>query len=280
MTNTFIQNLKNGIKNRLLSLGSSFYNNQIGLSVIKIKYLKHLPRDNKVRQIKLNIGNITYTSGQDLFHSLQELFEERIYMQSLKENCYIIDCGSNIGLSIVYFKSICPSAEIDAFEPDQFNFQLMTKNIELNNLPKVRLHNKAIWIQNTTLNFINEASLGSRIGSNEKSNITSQVQAVRLKELLIRKVDFLKIDIEGAEFEVLLDIKDQLHWVDKMFLEYHGKFEQNNQLLEILTILKSSGFNFYIKEAGVVYKHPFNIISRIRNATLFDLQLNIFCFRD
>ncbi len=280
MANTFIQNLRNGIKNRLLSLGTNLYNTQIGLSIFKIKYLKHLPRDNKVRYIKLKFGNLTYTSGNDLYHSLQELFEEKIYLQSLKENCYIIDCGSNIGLSIVYFKSICPTAEIDAFEPDKINFQLMKKNLALNNFSKVSLHNKAIWTHNTTLNFINEASLGSRIGSDDKLNVTAPVQAVRLKDLLIKKVDFLKIDIEGAEYDVLLDIKDQLHWVDKMFLEYHGKFEQNNQLLEMLNIIKSSGFNFYIKEAGVVYKHPFNIERRIRNATLFDLQLNIFCFRD
>jgi hypothetical protein len=106
---------------------------------------------------------------------------------------------------------------------------------------------------------------------------TTNVNAVRLKNYLTRKVDFLKIDIEGAEYAVLRDIKDDLHLVSNLFVEYHGIFQQQNELDELMSIIRTCGFNYYIKEAAEVYKTPF---LRIKNPLIaYDLQLNIFCFR-
>jgi FkbM family methyltransferase len=280
MAFSFLSNLLIGIRKRVSSFNAQIYNKELGLSFFSVKYLKHLPRDKKIRQINLSFGKVFYSSGQDLYHSLNELFEDKIYSQSLKKDSYIIDCGSNIGLSVLYLKSICPTAEIDAFEPDDNNFILLKKNVEANNALNIRLHNKAIWKENTTLNFINEASLGSRVGDSSNNENSIKVPAARLKDLLIKEVDFLKMDIEGAEYEVIMDIKDQLHFVDKLFLEYHGKFEENGQLLEMLNVVRANGFNIYIKEAGAVYKHPFNISTKTRKENLFDVQLNIFCFKD
>jgi hypothetical protein len=133
-----------------------------------------------------------------------------------------------------------------------------------------------VWIDNTTLRFSNEGSMSSRIElENLKSTI--EVKAVRLKDFLIRKIDFLKIDIEGAEYKVLSDVADKLHFVKNMFLEYHGMFSQNGELSELINIVTASGFNFYIKEAAPLYIYPF--IRTKKSAENYDVQLNIFCFR-
>jgi hypothetical protein len=89
-------------------------------------------------------------------------------------------------------------------------------------------------------------------------------------------VDFLKLDIEGAEYKVLKDITENLHYVTNMFVEYHGTFPQNNELVEIFEIISKAGFRFYIKEAANNYPYPF--LPKPRKLD-YDVQLNIFCFK-
>ena len=67
----------------------------------------------------------------------------------------------------------------------------------------VQLRPEAVWIENTTLNFSNEASMSSKIEETDSSNV-KKVKAIRLRDLLDKKVEFLKIDIEGAELECFL----------------------------------------------------------------------------
>ena len=112
----------------------------------------------------------------------------------------------------------------------------------------------------------------------ENSTSSKEVKALRLKDFLNRPVDFLKIDIEGAEYTVLKDIADDLPMVNNMFLEYHGDFNQNDELLHIIGIIKAAGFNFYIKEAATVYATPF--YRKAQRMASYDVQLNIFCFRN
>ena len=67
----------------------------------------------------------------------------------------------------------------------------------------------------------------------EKNN----VRCVRLNDLLNEEIDFLKIDIEGAELPVLKDCSDNLKNVKNLFVEYHGKYDEMFKLNEILEIL-------------------------------------------
>jgi hypothetical protein len=71
------------------------------------------------------------------------------------------------------------------------------------------------------------------------------------------KVDFLKIDIEGAEWNVIQNISNELNKVEHLFLEYHGKTIETQKLSELLNILKNSGFSVYIRNAADNLKYPF-----------------------
>lgn len=90
-----------------------------------------------------------------------------------------------------------------------------------------------------------------------------------------RKVDFLKIDIEGAEYEVIKDCENELKNIDFLFIEYHSMPEKGQNLHEILEIVHRTGFKYHIKEA-YTSKHPF--MERNLNFGM-DLQLNIFCYK-
>ena len=227
----------------------------------------------------INNTLLHYCDGPSLITGLKEVFAEAPYRFHTKsEKPYIIDCGGYIGLSALYFAFEHPNADIVVFEPDSVNFQLT----ELNVAPyknRVTVENKAIWVHNETIMFNNSHNMGSSIVTGATAtadNSVTEIPSARLKDWLTRKVDFLKIDIEGAEYEVLKDIKDCLHFVDNLFLEYHGSYAENNQLTEMLSLLTDPGYKWYIKEAAEAYVHPYTEVKPRNN---FDLQLNIFAFK-
>ena len=207
----------------------------------------------------------------------KEIFDQQIYkFNCATETPYIIDCGANIGLSIIYFKQLFPNAEIIGFEPDDTIFNVLKHNIEVFNLSNVVLIKKACWNKETTLQFYSEGADGGRAAKDFDTNNLIEVETTRLRNYLNRKVDFLKIDIEGAENEVLHDIKDLLVNVDRVFVEFHSFVGKEQMLPEILDILKKRGFRFNIHHIGVYSSNPFISIQDHSN---MDLQLNIYGYR-
>lgn len=273
-SSSFFQNIFRGIKNKLKTLFANPYG-KINLNWFKIKYYKHLP-PGKIKKHILFGKPIYFSDSVQLVSGLKEIFIEEAYRQQLQEKPYIIDCGANIGLSIIYIKKHYPNAEIIAFEPDETNFHLLSRNIESFEYSNVSLHKEAVWIDHTTLQFSSKGSMSSKIVETETID-SIPVKAIRLKDFLTKKVDFLKMDIEGSEYCVIKDIADKLHLVKNLFIEYHGTFEQNSELAELIDIVKESGFNFYIREAASLFDYPFWRVKK--ESAIYDLQLNIFCFR-
>lgn len=273
---SFLKNIIGGIKNRNAKLLNNTYG-ALNINPIKLKILKHLA-PGEIRKHEMLGGAVYFLNPQEFLHAIKELFILEIYKMNLGAKPTIIDCGANIGLSVIYLKTRFPDAIIEAYEPDNSNFELLKKNVERFDYNDIHVFKEAIWIENTQLNFASEGSMSSKIEDTPTSN-ANLVQAIRLKDKLNRKIDFLKIDIEGAEYVVLKDIQNELHHVENMFLEYHGSFQQNKELVEMLKIVSSSGFSFYIKEATDVYSHPFYDAKR-KPSAIYDVQLNIFCFRN
>jgi len=272
MGNSLVLNIVEGGFKRVGKIFKNPYK-KIGISKFQFKKIKNLA-DHKPQTIVFLGSRISFGSRVEFLHSIHEIFIEEIYRQKFdREDPYIIDCGANIGLSIIYMKKLYPDAEIFAFEPDETNFHYLEKNVNHFQFSNVTIFKQAIWTENTYLNFQSEGSLASRIG--EGKGKTIKVKATRLRDILDRPVDFLKLDIEGAEYKVLMDIRDKLHLVKNLFIEYHGTFDQNYELNDILQMLTANDFRFYIKQALDTYPVPF-----IRkNVEGFDVQLNIFCFR-
>ena len=75
----------------------------------------------------------TFNNSYWYYHSIDELFVDEVYKSVLNtEQPYILDCGANIGLSVIYFKKQWPNATVIAFEPDEKNFEYLNKNTEDN----------------------------------------------------------------------------------------------------------------------------------------------------
>lgn len=229
----------------------------------------------KARKARLFGKEIRLTSPFWFLHSIEEIFINNTYnFQCQTTRPLIIDCGSNIGLSVIYFKSIYPNSRIIGFEPDNRIHRIASRNLEKFQFNNVIIHEKAVWVDNCELNFMGLGNLSGAL-TEKISDRTTAVSAVRLREFLLEPVQMLKIDIEGAEYVVLKDCQDVLCNVENIFVEYHSKLSEEQNLSEILNILKVSGFRVYIKEAWENMKFPF--VDKTGN--FYDLQLNIFGFR-
>lgn len=252
---------------------------KIGLNWWQVRRLKNL-EDNPENHTSFLNGTVHFNRHNEFLHSIDEIFLKEIYSTDFEGNPapYILDCGANIGMSVIYFKTKYPASTVIAFEPDDTNYRYLEKNVQSMHLENVILKKEAVWIDNTTLHFHNEGSMASRIEEGNDTGTTDGtfVKATRLKDLLTRDVDLLKLDIEGAEYAVVKDIEDKLNNIKRIFLEYHGKFEEYFKLEELLQILSRNNFRYYITEANRVYATPFN---RGNVTNLYDVQLNIYCFK-
>ena len=245
---------------------------KLGLSYGEFSTLKK--KSNKRRTILFG-KEIKITDSFWYLHNLKELFVDEVYKFNSNSTIpKIIDCGSNIGLSIIFFKRLYPDSEIIGFEPDDDIFNISKYNLNQFGINDVKLFQKAVWINEEPLVFAKTGSLGGHI-VHEKSENTIKIQTVRLKDFLCQKIDFLKIDIEGPEYDILKDCGESLKNVDNIFVEYHSFSESPQMIGELLIILKSAGFKVYVKEAWENMKNPY----KEKKGPYFDLQLNIFGYR-
>jgi len=245
---------------------------------LKEKILKHDTSTHLKHHLYKNKYKIAFTDGSTFLMSINEMFVKEFYkFKSDTQRPRIIDCGSYIGTSLLYFKINYPQAIVTGYEPDASNFSLLDMNLKNWNFADLNVVNAAIWVNNESVSFESEGNMSSRItaGSNDVSQ--KLVKCVRLRDLLEEQVDFLKIDIEGAELEVLKDCSDKLHNVKNLFVEYHGKYDSANKLNEILDILVKNNFKYYIKEGSCIYENPLWEKDKVM---LYDLLLNIFAYRD
>lgn len=204
-----------------------------------------------------------------------EIFDQEIYrFQAKTDSPLIIDCGANIGLSVLYFKQLYPQSRIVAFEPDNEIFAVMQKNIESFGYQDIELHCRAVWNTETTLSFTGDGADGGRLAQTGETH-NKEVKTIRLRDVIDRRVDFLKIDIEGAETEVMLDCADRLSNVDNLFLEYHSFDQQPQSLHLLINILNDAGFRLHI-HPPITSPQPF--MKRDVHAGM-DMQLNLFAFR-
>ena len=229
-------------------------------------------------QARLFGARFAFCDALTMLSGLDEIFGGEVYrFHCDRADPLIVDCGANVGLSVVYFKRLLPEARIIAFEPDPDLFAALKRNVEALALSRVELHNAAVWTTNGKIDFVREGGFSGRIpGSETRAGDTTPVDCRRLRDFLDQQVDFLKVDIEGAESKVIPDCADRLHNVARLFVEYHSESASAQRLQDLLAVIQAAGFRYYLKEAFVA-AHPF---VRLPTMMGMDMQLNLFAMRD
>lgn len=185
-------------------------------------------------------------------HVLREVFVDGEYrLDALDRAERVIDLGSNIGASVLYFRSRYPEAVIHAVEPDRGSLELLRLNVGTD--PKVVVHEAAVAAERGNVTFI-EASEGWRSSladssTADKAGVERTVPAMTLEDLMDTagwdRADLMKIDIEGAERELLaaVDVSRFFTWIVG---ELHGSDSEIAQMKQSL-----GSFDFELDDAGV-----------------------------
>lgn len=251
---------------------------------------RYTPQKVKALHYRLEVPDVL-----SWFWQFEEIFFQEFYKFSTKQQnksrkINIIDCGANVGMSCLYFKKKYPNAQITAIEADEKIAYFLEKNLKNNlsaeHFAQIEIIKKAVWIHDEGVVFESEGADGGNILFTEKNkteknkNNVIKIPSMRLKNLLLaqtQEIDMLKIDIEGAETQVLTDCKDALHLVKNLFVEYHAYTHSAQTLHTILDILTENGFRYFIKNS-LDKTSPF-IQQKPKNDNGMDMQLNIFAYR-
>ncbi len=230
------------------------------------------------RYVKKTIGvdgyKIKLADPLSFIYQYREIFVDQSYnFKTDKSAPTIVDCGSNIGLAAVYYKSIYPNAKVFCIEADQEIAKICEENIQNNRLTNVEVIAKAAWIHDDGVSFSSDGADGGTISAEANNKIPS----LDLKKYLesFDVIDFLKIDIEGAEKIVVPHCADAFKNISNVFLEYHTSYSEQQNLGEILSQFQAMGFKYFIKNENK-RKSPFINKNIEKN---FDLQLNIFFYK-
>jgi FkbM family methyltransferase len=168
----------------------------------------------------------------------------------------IIDAGANIGFVSVMLANQYPDARIIAVEPDDENFRLASLNCKP--YPNITLIKAGLWSSNVHLAIMNpnaqswEFQLGEVDPSTPNAIKAVTVQSI-LEESGLKRIDYLKMDIEGGETQLFSHPdRDWIDNIDCMAIEIHGA--EAEAALE--NALKGSDFIKSRKAEKFVFTRP------------------------
>ena len=182
--------------------------------------------------VKKRLAGIKYpvyvrAATTDLSVLMQVLIERHYDCELPLQPSVIVDAGANVGLSAVFFANKYPEARIVAIEPEPGNFKVLQQNVSA--YPQIQPVEAALWSKDQPISLV-DPGIGAHgfqtVDQNPRNcERHALVQAFALDTIMecfgLKTIDILKIDIEGAEKEVL---EHSAPWIDKVnviMLELH-----------------------------------------------------------
>jgi FkbM family methyltransferase len=187
----------------------------------KVFSIKILPGHVIKYAAKGDIAQIIYKN--EVLVNFKKSFEYstlQLFSNILKKGDVVIDVGANSGLySIFYSKLVGDAGVVHAFEPDTATFLLLHENLKLNNCNNVAVYNYALSNKESNIEMVTFNPENIKLKSGDSFKYIQEVaadkikdehntlKAFRLDDLVelntAPKIDFMKIDVEGAELLVL-----------------------------------------------------------------------------
>jgi FkbM family methyltransferase len=185
-----------------------------------------------------------------------------------KEGDIVVDLGAHIGkYTIIASKRVGPNGKVVAIEADPDNFDLLNRNIRLNKLSNVVTLNYAVYSEKKRIKLYLPTGEGGSSYSKYNTIMSDRAQhedgfleinADTLDSLLLsnmirqEKVNWIKIDVEGAEYEVLKGAKDILSKCADiaLLIEIHNLSPGLNLYKPIKEFLSLYNFKIEFEEAS------------------------------
>lgn len=218
---------------------------------------------------RLSNGRILAAPPQLPFREMfSEVFESGCYQPSvvfrIGTGDTVLDIGANVGLFSIWVALNVPSAKVFAFEAASDNFSALAENVRANRLKGISAYHYAVsdgssdrvtlyrgfhgGIHSIRPEYRNWPS--SAGGARQTEKVRTITLARILRRFKIQSVDFLKLDCEGAEYEILFSApRPTLSRIRKIVGEYHDlSTERHGDALKEFLI--RNGFQVAFKAAG------------------------------
>jgi len=203
----------------------------------------------------------TFAIMESLYH---KLYSRRFYDDNFQINPgdTVVDIGGYVGSFALPAARLASRGRILSFEPSPSNFRQFQTNLGLNPLANVRVFNQGVASSDRAITLfldnMNPASNSIYLRADQdRGNNYAEGVAVSLPTLFEReailKCDFLKIDCEGAEYEILMSLdRPMLDRIGKIACEYHqpayyGVTDPRHTPELLARFLEQNGFVVYLK---------------------------------
>lgn len=173
----------------------------------------------------------------------------------------VVDIGAHIGLFSIYANTINPNIPIYAYEPEEENYKTLKKNLSRNKTRNIHPKNLAVSAKEGQIElYINKDSHNHSILKTNENQTKKKVQSTTLQRITekLQTVDLVKMDCEGAEFEIIASTpKETFKKIKTIYIEYH----EYNEMLERKNIeskLQKAGYkvtwtpSFYDDRMGFI----------------------------
>jgi len=222
---------------------------------LKVVFSRDATRPGITRILRYTVRHFGVGSIQFLF---REIFVRNEYaFDSTSDRPVVFDCGANIGMATLFFKWLYPGCQVHAFEPDPQTFAVLEENVTRNQLTDVTLHNVALVAKPGRLELFIPAGPG---GSPLMSTLPGRSVDATVRRLVVDgkplssyvgagEIDFLKMDVEGAEEPVLRELAStgRLRKIKEMAIEYHHNVEGGfGDCGSFLQLLYESGYKYQL----------------------------------
>jgi len=261
--------LKNGGFEKIIRATYFFLNDKIKRSNIRFKKNKLILGKYEFQTIENDEG----ISTELQIYESHEPLTTHLMINELKQDMICVDLGSNIGYyAVIESNLIGETGKIFAIEPSPVNFPVLKSNLENQKMNNFLAFNIAIGDKNEEMEFIiSSKSNWSKIRmNNEKINPEDKVIKIPVKTLdsfvnenNITKIDILRMDVEGFEYNILLGANKILEkFKPKIFVEIHKMYLGKEKTCEIFNELKNKGYEieYYIPR---IYDTP--IIGKLKD---------------
>jgi FkbM family methyltransferase len=190
---------------------------------------------------QFGFGLVRFMDGWSFASQFEDIFMRQVYDFVSDSPPRILDCGGNVGLSVIRFKQRFPQSRITVFEADPSIAEVLEKNLRTLGLDDVEIVKAAAWTAAGMVGFARDGGDGGRLSNDSRH----EVPAVRLADWITEPVDMLKVDIEGAEFELLADLcaTGKILQVRRIICELHKRDDVDfDQVCSLMAALSHHGF--------------------------------------